>query len=203
MELPDNRYENDSLNDPDPPSSIEPQAPRAASCLPRIPSPESSCEIQLQNPGRYGEVAARRLRPWLASVVAELAPLADGLGVRFVSDQEMKRLNATWREKDQSTDVLSFPGDLHGISAEPTGEEISASPDLPPGLPAEIYLGDIVISVPTARRQARRRGHDLEHEFKTLLLHGLLHCLGYDHEADGGTMERLEGRLRKRWIHHD
>jgi probable rRNA maturation factor len=153
------------------------------------------CEIQLQNPGRKGEVAARRLRPWLAAVVADLAPTAGSLGIRFISDQEMKRLNATWRQKDQATDVLSFPGELRGIPAHP---QLAAGPPL-----EGYHLGDIAISVPTARRQAQRQNHATEREFKTLLLHGLLHCLGYDHETDDGTMRRLEGRLRAEWIDHD
>ena len=57
-----------------------------------------------------------------------------------------------------------------------------------------------MISVPTARRQAAEHGHPPELEIRTLLLHGLLHCLGYDHEADQGEMERLERRLRRTWI---
>ena len=65
------------------------------------------------------------------------------------------------------------------------------------------HLGDVLISVPTARRQAEDRGHPAERELKVLLLHGLLHCLGYDHETDQGEMERLERRLRRAWIGED
>ncbi len=54
--------------------------------------------------------------------------------------------------------------------------------------------------MPAARRQAARRGHEVERELRILLLHGLLHCLGYDHETDDGAMLRLEKRLRRRWI---
>ena len=57
-----------------------------------------------------------------------------------------------------------------------------------------------MISVPTARRQARAAGHSAERELRLLLLHGVLHCLGYDHETDEGEMERLERRLRRRWL---
>jgi probable rRNA maturation factor len=64
----------------------------------------------------------------------------------------------------------------------------------------EGHLGDILISVPTARRQAAEAGHGAERELRTLLLHGVLHCLGHDHETDGGEMERLERRLRKAWL---
>lgn len=141
--------------------------------------PPSSCDISLQNAGRYGEVAARRLRPWLTRLAAELAPGAASFAVRFTGDRELRRLNHEFRGKDAPTDVLSFPG-----GATPEG----------------LHLGDVVISVPTARRQAAAAGHGVERELRVLLLHGLLHCLGHDHETDGGVMERLERRLRARWI---
>lgn len=134
------------------------------------------CEIVLLNPNHYPEAGTRRLRPWLASLVADLAPEAGSLGVRFVGDREMRRVNRQFRHYDKTTDVLSFPGD-------------------------EDHLGDILISVPTARRQAETAGHSVDRELKTLLLHGVLHCLGYDHETDQGEMERLERKLRRTWIH--
>lgn len=136
-------------------------------------------EIVLLNPNHYPEAGTRRLLPWLASVMAELAPESEGLGVRFVGDRAMRLTNRQFRGKDKTTDVLSFPGDEDGGKG---------------------YLGDILISVPTARRQAETAGHGVDRELKTLLLHGILHCLGYDHETDQGEMERLERRLRKRWI---
>ena len=91
----------------------------------------------------------------------------------------MRRLNRTYRGKDAPTDVLSFPG--------------QETPEGP-------HLGDVVIAVPVARRQAEAAGHSSERELRVLLLHGVLHCLGYDHETDDGTMERLERRLRRRWV---
>lgn len=130
----------------------------------------------MQNPCRYPEAGARRHRAWLESLVAELAPGAASLAVRFVSDREMRRLNASYRQIDRPTDVLSFPDE--------------------PGA----HLGDLAVSVPTARRQATERGHATERELRTLMLHGVLHCLGHDHETDDGTMERLERRLRRRFI---
>lgn len=137
-------------------------------------------EIVLLNPNHYPEAGARRLLPWLTPLVAALAPESEGLGVRFVGDRAMRLANRQFRGKDKPTDVLSFPG-------EDAGE-------------GQGYLGDILISVPTARRQAAEAGHGVERELKVLLLHGILHCLGYDHETDQGEMERLERRLRKRWI---
>jgi len=83
----------------------------------------------------------------------------------------MRSLNRAWRRKDRPTDVLSFP----------SGERD--------------FLGDLVIDVPYAARQARRRGHAVRREVQILLAHGLLHLLGYDHETDGGTMFRLQRRI--------
>lgn len=137
------------------------------------------CEITFQNPGRYPEARVRALRPWLTQLVASLAADCASLGVRFASDRELRRLNRAYRGKDSPTDVLSFPGET-----TPEGR----------------HLGDIAISVPTARRQAEAAGHTVERELRILLLHGVLHCLGYDHEVDDGTMERLEKRLRRRWL---
>ncbi len=137
-------------------------------------------EIVLLNPNHYPEAGTRRLLPWLAPLVAALAPESEGLGVRFVGDRAMRLANRRFRGKDTATDVLSFPGE---DADEGKG-----------------YLGDILISVPTARRQAAAAGHGVDRELKVLLLHGILHCLGYDHETDQGEMERLERRLRKRWI---
>ncbi|HBL31982.1 MAG TPA: rRNA maturation RNase YbeY [Acidobacteria bacterium] len=141
--------------------------------------PESTlpddCEIVLQNPNRYPEAQARLLRPWVERLIAETARRSASVGVRFASDRELKRANRTWRGKDKPTDVLSFPGE-------------------------DGHLGDILISVPTARRQAKAAGHTVERELRILLLHGVLHCLGYDHETDQGQMARLEHKLRRRLL---
>lgn len=147
----------------------------------------SIIDIVLQNPNRYPEAGARRLCPWLELLTASLVEGPASLGVRFASDREMHRMNRDYRGKHKPTDVLSFPGDSEGETA-PDGSR---------------HLGDILISVPTARRQAEARGHSAERELKVLLLHGLLHCLGYDHETDQGEMERLERRLRRTWIGED
>jgi len=143
------------------------------------PDPPTACEVVLQNPGEYPEAAAVDLGPWLERLVAELAPEADSLTVRFTTEREMRRLNRTYRGKDYPTDVLSFPGE-----------------ETPDG----VHLGDVVICVPVARSQAARAGHEVGREIEVLMLHGVLHCLGYDHETDDGTMERLEATLRERWI---
>ncbi|AHE96546.1 hypothetical protein THERU_07520 [Thermocrinis ruber] len=91
------------------------------------------------------------------------------LSIALVSDAQIKRLNKLYRNKDKPTDVLSFP----------IGEKVEDW----------LILGDIVISVDTAKRQAQELGHSLEEEIKRLLVHGLVHLLGYDHEL-GGEEER-------------
>jgi rRNA maturation RNase YbeY len=136
-------------------------------------------DIVVQNPHRYPGLEVARLRDWLAGLVAELTFDAASFGVRLVDDGEMRSLNRQFRGKDAPTDVLSFPG---GESAEGR------------------HLGDVVISIPTTRSQARRQGHSTQRELRLLLVHGVLHCLGYDHEKDSGEMERIEAELRKKWL---
>ena len=89
----------------------------------------------------------------------------------------MRTLNRRFRRIDRPTDVLSFP------SLEESSSFFSS------------FLGDLVIDVPYAALQARRRGHAVSREVQILLAHGLLHLLGYDHETDDGTMFRLQRRL--------
>jgi probable rRNA maturation factor len=98
------------------------------------------------------------------------------VSVFFCGDRRMAALNRRWRRKNGSTDVLAFPA----------GERSSP------------FLGDIVISVPFATRQARRRSDAPSREMDRLLVHGYLHLLGYDHETDDGEMDALEARLRVR-----
>src|ERR1019366_9172543 len=97
-----------------------------------------------------------------------------------ISDDAMARLNQTYRKKRGPTDVLSFPAKR----TRPTQR-------------AE-YVGDIAISPETARRNARRFSHPLTVEMRILILHGMIHLAGFDHETDQGEMDRLERRLRRR-----
>ncbi len=93
------------------------------------------------------------------------------LSIAFVDDETMKTLNRKFRHKNRTTDVLTFPGD-------------------------ETYLGDIVISVDQARRQAAEERHSLATEVRYLLVHGILHAHGYDHQRDHGEMNELEVEVR-------
>ncbi len=94
--------------------------------------------------------------------------------IAFVSDNRIRELNRQFRGMDKATDVLSFPAE---------------EPD---------NLGDIAVSVETAAKQAKENGFSFDEEIAQLILHGLLHLSGYDHETDNGEMNRLELRLRKR-----
>lgn len=96
----------------------------------------------------------------------------------LVSDARSRHLNRRYRGVARPTDVLSFPAGMHGGGNG--------------------YLGDVAIAAGTARRQARRYRHGLEEEIELLLLHGVLHLLGFDHETDDGRMNRREHALRRR-----
>ena len=112
-----------------------------------------------------------------------------------------------YRGKNCPTDVLSFPAD--GSQAEPATtrkhrqrrrarpnrRSASRAASAPENLPG--YLGDIAIAPAVARRNAIRLGRAFEHEMRILILHGMLHLLGYDHETDSGQMDRRENRLRR------
>jgi probable rRNA maturation factor len=123
-----------------------------------------------------GAPPAARVRRLLGRAARAARTRAEGVSVLFCADVRMRSLNRRYRGKDRSTDVLAFPAGSAGNG----------------------YLGDIVISVPYASREARRRAEPAAREVDRLLLHGLLHLMGYDHETDDGQMEALEGRLRRR-----
>ena len=107
--------------------------------------------------------------------------------VCFVSDREIRKLNAAYRGKPVSTDVLSFPWQ------EGNGKRSKIAAD---GF--DRFLGDIIISARTARRNARAEGHSTRTEISWLILHGVLHLLGYNHETDSGEMTALELSLREK-----
>jgi probable rRNA maturation factor len=113
--------------------------------------------------------------------LAQKAPPTEATGVVIVlaGDATLRRLNREFRGKDKTTDVLSFA---------------SGAETLPDGTRP---LGEIVISVAQAARQADAIGHALSRELRILAIHGYLHLLGYDHEVDDGTMTRLQARLQR------
>jgi len=132
--------------------------------------------IVFLNRQRRRRVNPARLRRVLRGAAASLRVRGE-VALVLTGDRSLRALNARYRGKAKATDVLSFSG--------PGGNE---------------GLGDIVISVETAARNARGLGRTLPQELDVLALHGFLHVLGYDHETDDGTMDRLERRLRLRLL---
>lgn len=112
------------------------------------------------------------------------APVDGVLSVTLVDDSRMRELNSRWRDLDRSTDVLSFPQD-----DDSQDDTVVALPAAATG--AERPLGDVVISLDTAIRQAEEGGWTATEEVTRLLLHGLLHLLGYDHEGAAPEAERM------------
>lgn len=131
-------------------------------------------DVVLLNRQRRRRVDAARIRRVLGGAASALR-VSGEVALVLTGDRAVRALNARYRHQDKATDVLSFPGGDTG-------------------------LGDIVISVETAERNARGLGRTLPQELDVLALHGFLHVLGYDHETDDGTMDRIERRLRQRLL---
>jgi probable rRNA maturation factor len=125
---------------------------------------------------RPSQPAAEALRRVVSETLRRLDVSESDVHVLVTGDVQMRRLNRGWRDQDLSTDVLSFPdGDL---------------------LPSRrVLLGQIVVSLDAARRQAGELGHTELRELEELVLHGTIHLLGYDHERDQGEMDELELKL--------
>ena len=132
--------------------------------------------LVVRNLQRRHKVDARALKSFVNDLARLVGATERSATLALVGDARIQKLNRDYRGYDKPTDVLSFAAG-HSVEAD--------------------YLGDIVISVETADRQARRRRSNLERELKVLALHGLLHLLGYDHETDNGEMRRVEYRLRR------
>lgn len=126
---------------------------------------------------RSSRVPSPRLLTRFLTLAREAVGLDGEVSVLLTTDGAIRKLNRSFRGVDKATDVLSFPSS---------------------GAPAGAVAGDIAISVPTALRAAREEGHTLTVEIKVLILHGLLHLAGYDHETDNGRMARRERLLRGR-----
>jgi probable rRNA maturation factor len=130
---------------------------------------------------RPSQPAADALRRIIGAALARMGERRAEVHVVVSDDERVRGLNSTWRAIDAPTDVLSFPD----------GDE------LPDGWR---LLGEIVISLDAARRQAAELGHSELRELQELTLHGVLHLLGYDHQADDGNMDSLELELREELV---
>jgi probable rRNA maturation factor len=140
------------------------------------------------NRQRRVPVALTPLKQFAERARSELRFADDSITVCLVSDAEIARMNRRFRGKRGPTDVLSFPSKRNGSTPRSGGARRGA----------KFYAGDIAISPSAARRNARRLDRSLPAELRALILHGMLHLAGYDHETDRGEMERIERRLRKR-----
>jgi len=139
--------------------------------------------VDKANPWRELGLSPAGLERFLRA--AQRAAGLDGaVDVLLADDATLRRLNKTFRGKNKATDVLSFPaGPTTVFFGEPEGPELA---------------GDLAISVETAARQAAEHGHSLRDEVRVLLLHGVLHLAGFDHETDTGEMGAREAELRRR-----
>jgi probable rRNA maturation factor len=134
---------------------------------------------EIINHQRKIKVEVRDFQAFTEKVIEQIA-VGKTVAVAFVSDKKMSQLNRDFRGQNSTTDVLSFPFEADEF-------DIDGS-----------FLGDIVISLEQAERQAIENNLTLELEVKQLILHGILHLLGYDHETDNGEMNQLELKWRKK-----
>ena len=137
--------------------------------------------IEVVNRQRRMPIDVESWQAFSAKVLRILPTSVTSVTVAFVSDRAMRELNRLWRHKRGTTDVLSFPADQDEF------EKVEGS-----------TLGDVVISLEQAARQAKQNECTLEQEIAQLILHGMLHLCGFDHETDNGEMNRLELRLRRK-----
>ena len=131
--------------------------------------------IEAVNRQRKTKLDTKAWETFAARAAGAIGKKDSAATIAFVSDKTIRQLNRQFRGVDKATDVLSFPAD---------GDDAN--------------LGDIAISVETAAAQARENGLTFDEEVAQLILHGLLHLCGYDHETDNGEMNRLELRMRRR-----
>jgi probable rRNA maturation factor len=150
------------------------------------------------NRQRAVRVARQPLEEFLRRVEKGLQLAGSDVTVCLVSDREMTRLNEAFRKKKGPTDVLSFPAAKKRRKRIYTETPEKHRRKSVPGT-EESYLGDIAIAPETARRYAKKNGRSLGDELRVLILHGVLHLLGYDHEADRGEMNRIEQKMRRRF----
>lgn len=137
--------------------------------------------IEILNRQRGRKINAKQWRDFTEEALRALGRSGQNATIVFLSDDAIRKLNRQFRGKNYATDVLSFP------SAPEAFEHAQQE-----------QLGEVVISVQRAAAQARGNGLSFVNEVKQLILHGLLHLSGYDHETDTGEMNRLELRLRKK-----
>lgn len=148
------------------------------------------------NHQRRIRVSVRELERFQARVCRRLRIRGSTVSVCLVTNARMALWNRAYRGKHGPTDVLSFPTDGLGRAPIKPPTDRGKEKRLLQGTPSP-YLGDIAIAPAVAKRNARHAGRTFGDEMRMLMLHGVLHLLGYDHETDSGDMERCELRLRR------
>ncbi len=138
--------------------------------------------IEVVNRQRHYSVDTGKWRAFGEKVLRVIGAENQGAIVAFVSDRAMRQLNKEFRGRDATTDVLSFPAGRFDVAS----------------IIEENELGDVVVSLERAAAQAAEHKLEFEDEIAQLILHGLLHLCGHDHETDRGEMNRLELKLRRR-----
>src|SRR4051794_32835646 len=150
---------------------------------------------ELYNVQRKVHLDVRPLRAFAEGLCDQVhEAFGSSFATALISDRRMKELNSLFRGKNETTDVLSFP---HAADQFDKSDAAMQSGGTPKGVTLT-FLGDIVISAEQAQRQAKSNRLSLEREIKQLILHGLLHLCGYDHERDKGEMNARELELRKK-----
>ena len=141
------------------------------------PTTTSAKRTGASGPDKARKIPSARTLARFLALAQKFVRLKGEVTILLTSDAAIRKLNRQFRGKDKATDVLSFPAE---------------------GIGAEEIAGDLAISIPTARKQAIEQNHSLSTEIKVLILHGLLHLAGHDHEADEGKMARRERLLRSK-----
>jgi len=134
-------------------------------------------KIAVENRHKKIKVGKKKVKETAGAILAGMGCGSVELSILFMDDEDIRELNREYRKKDRPTDVLSFP--------MREGEFGDLNPDL---------LGDVVISLDTAKRQAEERGETLEEEINLLLIHGILHLLGFDHEKNAAEARRMQAK---------
>lgn len=145
-----------------------------------MPTTKAPFKIDWSSRSKLRGPGDRSIGELLQNLRDRLAPEAEGVSISYVDDRIMRKLNREHRGINQTTDVLSFPAEV----------EKGAFP----------HLGDIVISLPTAEKMAKKLGVSRRREVETLVIHGFLHLCGHDHEKDKGEMIALQSQLEKEFL---
>lgn len=154
------------------------------------------------NRQRSVRIPVRALDQFLSQALRRLHLPPGSVTIALVTSAEIARWNGVYRHKPRPTDVLSFPASdsqersASHVQRHPSKKSFSST-SFKSSWSSTSYLGDIAITPVVARQNARRFGRTFTQEMQILILHGILHLMGYDHETDTGQMDRFEQRLRR------